>query len=144
LIKPRKPEKKYWKNRTVKKMIKSIKILKKPTGSFRFRFFYPETGKTEPNPNRKNRKKPSQTGLNQFRFFLIRFGYFFSLKIEPNRKWTPLHRTIVFLVKSFFFLLGWLLNKLYVYIFVLYYLSWMFRSLTLFYNWLELRNDFSF
>jgi hypothetical protein len=68
---------------------KPIKILKKPTGSVRFRFFKSGTGKTEPNrtgkkpektePNRAkmkkpsqtektepNRKKPSQTGLNRF------------------------------------------------------------------------------
>ena len=58
---------------------KPIKILKKPTGSVRFRFFKSGTGKTEPNrtgkkpektePKRKNRakpKKPSQTGLNRF------------------------------------------------------------------------------
>jgi hypothetical protein len=50
--------------------------LKKPTGSVWFRFYKPETEKTEPNPNKKkpiqtkktkpNRKKPSQTGLNRF------------------------------------------------------------------------------
>jgi hypothetical protein len=49
--------------------------LKKPTGSVRFRFFKPETRKTKPNPNQKNRKKtepkPSQTE-----------------KTEPNRKKT--------------------------------------------------------
>jgi hypothetical protein len=33
--------------------------LKKPTGSVQFRFYKPETEKTEPNPNHK--KKPSQT-----------------------------------------------------------------------------------
>jgi hypothetical protein len=50
-----------------KKSIKPIKILKKPTGLFRFHFYKPETEKTEPNSNRKktqkktesNRKKPS-------------------------------------------------------------------------------------
>jgi hypothetical protein len=79
--------------------------LKKPTGSVRFRFIKPGTGKTEPKktePNRKNRakpsqnrakpKKPSQTGfcskkpnrtepkpvgLNRFRFG---FGFFFKKK----------------------------------------------------------------
>jgi len=41
---------------------KSIKILKKPTDSVRFRFYKPKTEKTEPNPNRKKpEKKPSQT-----------------------------------------------------------------------------------
>jgi hypothetical protein len=55
------------------------------TGSIWFRFYKPETEKTEPNPNRKktkpNWKKPSQNrtkpGLNQF----------FSLKnqTEPNQ-----------------------------------------------------------
>jgi hypothetical protein len=40
--------------------------LKKPTGSVRFRFYKPETEKTEPNPNRKKlEKKPSQTGKNR-------------------------------------------------------------------------------
>jgi hypothetical protein len=34
--------------------------LKKPTGSVRFRFFKPGTGKTEPN-RKKPDKKPSQT-----------------------------------------------------------------------------------
>jgi hypothetical protein len=41
-------------------LIKPIKILKKLTGSVRFRFFKPGTGKTEPN-RKKTRKKPSQT-----------------------------------------------------------------------------------
>jgi hypothetical protein len=63
--------------------------LKKPTGSVRFWFFKPGTGKTEPKkklektepnrakpkkpsqtektePNRVKPKKPSQTGLNRF------------------------------------------------------------------------------
>jgi len=40
--------------------------LKKPIGSVQFRFYKPETEKTEPNPNRK--KKPSQ-----------------NKKIEPNQ-----------------------------------------------------------
>jgi hypothetical protein len=72
---------------------KPIKILKKPTGSVRFRFYKSETLKnwTEPKPSRTektepNRKKPSQNqfepvfiqknwtepkpvGLNRFRFF---------------------------------------------------------------------------
>jgi hypothetical protein len=50
---------------------KPIKILKKPTGSVRFRFFKSGTGKTEPNRKKtgKNRAKPSQ-----------------NEKTEPNRK----------------------------------------------------------
>jgi len=35
--------------------------LKKPTGSVRFRFFKPGTGKTKPNRTEKTGKKPSQT-----------------------------------------------------------------------------------
>jgi hypothetical protein len=47
---------------------KPIKILKKPTGSVWFRFYKPETEKTEPNPNKKKpiqTKKLSQTGKNR-------------------------------------------------------------------------------
>jgi hypothetical protein len=67
-IKPRKPEKNNWKNRTVKK---PIRILKKLTGLVRF--YKLETKKTEPNRTQteKNQKKPSQigkTGLNRFLF----------------------------------------------------------------------------
>jgi hypothetical protein len=65
---------------------KPIKILKKPTGSVRFRFYKSETEKTEPNPswkktkpNRKktesNRKKPSKTELKPSQ----------TEKTEPNR-----------------------------------------------------------
>jgi hypothetical protein len=48
--------------------------LKKPTGSVRFRFFKPGTGKTEPNRKKPDKKpsqtepkpkKPSQTGKNR-------------------------------------------------------------------------------
>jgi hypothetical protein len=77
----------------MKNLIKSIKILKKLTGSVQFWFYKPETEKTESNrtqtePNRKNQVKSSQTektklsqfepvfvtkskpvGLNRFRFF---------------------------------------------------------------------------
>jgi hypothetical protein len=93
-------EQKNWKiekiEKTGKKIIektepwkKPIKILKKPAGSVRFRFYKPKTKKTdrteknkpnrtEPNPNRKktepNQKKTSQTGLNRF----------LSLKTEPK------------------------------------------------------------
>jgi hypothetical protein len=96
--------------------MKPIKILKKTTGLIRFRFYKQKTEKTEPNRNRKNGKKPSQTekpsqtgflpkkpnrtetgskpvGLTRFRFG---FGFFFRKKIsvwlffliktEPNRK----------------------------------------------------------
>jgi hypothetical protein len=75
-------------------LIKPIKILKKPTGSIPFRFYKPETEKTEPNPNRKkpgknrvkpeknqaksvfvlkNRTEPKPVGLNRFWFG---FGFF--------------------------------------------------------------------
>jgi hypothetical protein len=46
--------------------------LKKSTGSVRF--YKPKTKKTELNRNRKNRKKPSQTGKNRVK-----------LKTKPNR-----------------------------------------------------------
>jgi hypothetical protein len=93
-----------------KKPIKPNKILKKPTGSVRFRFYKPETKKTGPNPNRKknqkkNRAKPkksSQTGfcpkkpnrtelkpigLNWFWFFKKKFSLIiFLIKTESNRK----------------------------------------------------------
>jgi hypothetical protein len=46
-IKPRKPEKNYSKKPNREK--KPIKILKKPTGSIRFRFYKPETKKIKPN-----------------------------------------------------------------------------------------------
>jgi hypothetical protein len=46
--------------------------LKKSTGSVRF--YKPKTKKTELNRNRKNRKKPSQTGKN-----------WVKLKTKPNR-----------------------------------------------------------
>jgi len=66
LIKPRKPEKKIIEKTEPKK--KPIKILKKPAGSVRFRFYKQKTKKTEPKPKKTkpNRKKPSQTGLNRF------------------------------------------------------------------------------
>jgi hypothetical protein len=70
-IKPRKPKKNNRKNRTVKKnRLNRKKILKKPAGSIRFRFYKQKTEKTEQNPNRKKTepkpRKPSQTGLNRF------------------------------------------------------------------------------
>jgi len=59
-------EKKTKKSNHEKKPIKPIKILKKLTGSVRFWLYKLETEKTKPNPNKKTRKKPSQTGLNRF------------------------------------------------------------------------------
>jgi hypothetical protein len=57
-----------------KKLIKPIKILKKPASSVQFWFYKPKTKKTEPNPNQKktkpNRPKSSQTEKtdpNQFK-----------------------------------------------------------------------------
>jgi hypothetical protein len=41
-------------------LIKPIKILKKPTGSVRFRFYKPETEKTK--PNRTEKTKPNWFG----------------------------------------------------------------------------------
>ena len=93
----------------MKKTIKPIRILKKSTGSVQFRFYKPETEKTKPNPNKKNRKnrakpeknepnqknrakpeknrakpkKPSQTRKNQAK--PVRTG-FCSKKIKPNRR----------------------------------------------------------
>jgi len=40
-----------------KKPIKLIKILKKLTSSIQFRFYKLKTKKTEPNPNRKEKKE---------------------------------------------------------------------------------------
>jgi hypothetical protein len=61
-IKSRKRKINNRKNQTMKKTIKPIRILKKSTGSVQFRFYKPETEKTEPNPNKKKPEKPSQTG----------------------------------------------------------------------------------
>jgi hypothetical protein len=97
---------KNWKNRTEKKPIKPIKILKNPAGSV-LGFI-----SKKPNRNRKNQKKPSQTGKNRvklvwtgfcpknqtepkpvgltrFRFFLIRFGYFFYKNQTKLKMITP-------------------------------------------------------
>jgi hypothetical protein len=57
----------------VKKLIKPIRILKKPTDSIWFQFYKPETEKTEsnqkkPNKTEQNKKKPRKIG-----------------KTEPNR-----------------------------------------------------------
>jgi len=59
-------------------MIKPIKILKKTTGLIRFRFYKQKTEKTEPNRNRKNGKKPSQTEKPSQTGFLPK-------KTKPNR-----------------------------------------------------------
>jgi len=62
-IKPRKSEKKLTKKTEPwKKLIKQIKILKKPTGSVQF--YKPEIEKTESNRTQTG-KKPSQTGKNR-------------------------------------------------------------------------------
>jgi hypothetical protein len=49
--------------------------LKKPTGSVRFRFYKPETEKTESNPNRKNQANPKKLSKIEKN----------SAKTEPNR-----------------------------------------------------------
>jgi hypothetical protein len=87
---------------------KLIKILKKPTGSVRFRFFKPRTKKTKPNrtrtetnreknePNRKNRakpKKPSQTKKTEPN----RFEPVFVLKNRTEPKSVGLNRFRFFL-----------------------------------------------
>jgi len=75
-----------------KKPIKLIKILKKLTSSIQFRFYKLKTKKTEPNPNRKEKKrvktektklKPSQTEKTESN----RFELVFILKnqTKPNR-----------------------------------------------------------
>jgi hypothetical protein len=63
-------ERKNWKIKKTEKKTKKlnckkklIKILKKLTGSVRFRFYKHKTEKTESNPNKK---KLSQTSLNKF------------------------------------------------------------------------------
>jgi len=50
------------KNWTAKK---PIKILKKPAGSVRFRFYKQKTEKTEPNRNQKNKKKTEPNRKNR-------------------------------------------------------------------------------
>ena len=87
LIKLKKLKKNNWKYRTVKKnRLNWLEFLKnRPV-----RFHKPETEKTEPNPNWKNRAKPkksSQTGKNQTvpnRNRSVWTG-FCSKKTEPNR-----------------------------------------------------------
>jgi hypothetical protein len=80
-VKKKLKKKKIKKLNHEKKSIKSIKILKKPTGSFWFHFYKSETEKktwkkTELNQkNRAKLKKPSQIDLNRF----------LSKKTEQNR-----------------------------------------------------------
>jgi hypothetical protein len=63
--------------------------LKKPTGSVRFWFFKPGSGKTEPNPNRKKpEKNPSQTEKTE----LKRFEPVFALKNRTEPKPVGLNR----------------------------------------------------
>jgi len=85
-IKPRKLKKKKPKklNRE-KKPIKLIWILKKPTGLVRFRFYKPETEKTEPNrPNWKNRANPSQTRKNRAKLVWTSFCSKKTNRTEPK------------------------------------------------------------
>jgi hypothetical protein len=84
-IKPRKPEKKNnRKNQTEKKLIKPIKILKKPAGLVRFRFYRQKTKKTNRNPKKpeKTEPKPSQTKKTEPN----RFEPVFSLKNRTKSK----------------------------------------------------------
>ena len=57
LIKPKKPEKNNWKNRTVKK---PIKILKKPASLVRFWFYKQKTKPSQTEKNEPNRAKPKK------------------------------------------------------------------------------------
>jgi hypothetical protein len=58
-------KKKTKKSNREKKPIKSIRILKKPTGSVRFGFSFTNLKPKNPNPNqKKSKKKSSQTGFN--------------------------------------------------------------------------------
>jgi hypothetical protein len=70
----------------------------KPTGSVRFRFYKPETEKTESKPEKTEpnrfepvfvqKTEPKPVGLNRFRFFKKknRFGYFFFNKNRTEPK----------------------------------------------------------
>jgi hypothetical protein len=72
-----------------KKPIKPIKILKKLTGSVRFRFYKPETKKTKPNRTRtqKNRKKTEPNRKKTEKTKPSRFEPVFFLKnrTKPGR-----------------------------------------------------------
>jgi hypothetical protein len=61
--------------------------LKKPTGSVLFRFYKPETEKTESNPNKKKPgKKPSQTEKNRVKLKKSsQTGLNWFLTKKPNR-----------------------------------------------------------
>ena len=91
--KPSKPEKKPKKPNREKKPIKPNTILKKSTGSARFRFYKPKTEKTEPKPKKtkknrgkpKNQAKPEKTEPN-------RFEPVFILKNRTERKPVGLNR----------------------------------------------------
>jgi len=78
--------------RTMKKTIKLIKILKKLN--------WTQTGKKRAKPKKKRAKlvwtgfcskktEPKPVCLNQFRFFLIRFGYFFYKNQTELKMITP-------------------------------------------------------
>jgi hypothetical protein len=61
--------------------------LKKPTGSVLFRFYKPETEKTESNPNKKKPgKKPKQTGKTEpNQFEPVSFKITESKPVDLNR-----------------------------------------------------------
>jgi len=123
---------KNWLNREnqiiKKKLIKLIKILKKPIGSVQFRFYKSETEKTELNPNRKNRKKtesnkkkPNQTGKNRVKpkNKPNQFELVFILKNKPkpvglNRFWF-FYKKIRF---DYFFYKNWIEPKIITPIFI--------------------------
>jgi hypothetical protein len=71
-------------------LIKPIKILKKLTGSVRFRFFKPGTGKTE--PNQKNQKKTEPNWKNRAKTESNRKNRAKPEKTEPNRAKTESNR----------------------------------------------------
>ena len=78
--------------------------MKKPTGSVRFRFFKPGTGKTEPNrTEKKPGKKPSQTEPKPSQTEKTepnRKNRAKPEKIEPNRKTEPNRFEPVFSLKN--------------------------------------------
>ena len=78
-------------------MKKPIKILKKLTGSARFRFYKPEIEKTEPKPEKTEPsqyettfllKNPTETGqFEPVSVFFLKFSLvIFFIKTEPNKK----------------------------------------------------------
>ena len=57
-------------------------------------------------PKKPNRTEPKLVGLTRFRFFFnffFRFGYFYLIKTEPNKKWSSLVYTC-FIMKGIYFL----------------------------------------